>query len=157
MDDVRAVRPSSAARLIYPARTKARIECTVTVTLAVSAENGGIVTVSARHILIDGGDGDQNSFGEPQYLVEVSANWFNNRVKGYGDALLFKVERGRFRGVYIALTGRHTISMDEEFSKWRSASVIVHVVVQPNSNFKDGCGTIESIGMTFADLIDGDI
>jgi len=52
------------------------------------------------------GDGNQEYFSAPIYLLLTDAEWFPGCVPDYGEALLFVVDEGKHAGEYLVLSGR---------------------------------------------------
>lgn len=81
---------------------------------------------------IDGGDGDQDLFGDPLILQRVAAPWFDGRVGDFiGEAWLVRVTEGRKTGLLLALTPRTLGSIDVGIALHGWKSVIVHGIDYP--------------------------
>jgi hypothetical protein len=81
---------------------------------------------------IDGGDGDQDLFGEILILQRVTASWFRNRIgEFYGEAWLVRVIEGPRAGLLLALTPRTIGKIDDAIASFGWKSVIVHGIDYP--------------------------
>lgn len=99
---------------------------------------------------IDGGDGDQDLFGDPLILQRVAAPWFDGRVEDFiGEAWLVRVAEGPKTGLLLALTPRTLGSIDDGITSHGWKSVIVHGIDYPGYD-ADAYGARSAIGgMTF--------
>jgi hypothetical protein len=108
---------------------------------------------STPHYVIPSGDGDQNYFSEPIYLTEVHEPWFTGTIQGYGAALLFRVVAGKHVEKYIALTSRTQAGLADHIRKYSWASVVVHVIRDPNRGFHGSMNEVDSIGMATVEIV----
>jgi hypothetical protein len=101
---------------------------------------------------IDGGDGDQAFFSQPQILRLTEAAWFPSRVRR-GEALLFVVEGGQNSGEYIALTTRVMASLVDQIRDHGWASGVVHRIRNPTPSFDGSERDADPIGMAFIERL----
>lgn len=96
---------------------------------------------------IDGGDGDQDFFGQRVVLRRASTSWFPNKLPGWGTALLFQVVEGKFTGEFIAVTSRTNVPLEDHLSATGWGSVIVHRIRNPGPSFNPD-KDVDHIGMS---------
>lgn len=100
----------------------------------------------------DGGDGDQNWFGESFLAEQVKVPWFPPTIADE-PAYLLKVLTGHHRGEFIAITSRVVASLEEQLRVRDFISVVVHIVLDPGPGFRADGEHLTSIGMAAIEAI----
>jgi hypothetical protein len=108
--------------------------------------------MSKTYRLLDG-DGDQTYLGSPKLLRPVKRDWFNGRLVR-GDAMLFQIVEGEFKGDYVALTARTRANLREWLDKKGWASVVVQWISNPSSTFSENDEEAPPVGMTVVEDAD---
>jgi hypothetical protein len=105
---------------------------------------------------IDGGDGDQDLFGQILILQRVTAPWFGSRIGEFpGEAWLVRVIEGPKTGLLLALTPRTIGEIEDDIAANRWKSVIVHGIDYPGYNI-EAYGPRSIVGgMTFIEKESG--
>jgi hypothetical protein len=103
-------------------------------------------TMSKTYRLLDG-DGDPKYLGSPKLMKIVERDWFSGRL-ARGDALLFQVIDGEFRGDYVALTARTRVNLREWLDEKGWASVVVQWITNPGPSFSGNDDEAPPVGMT---------
>lgn len=93
------------------------------------------------------GDGDPKYLGSQKLIKLVERDWFSGRLVR-GNALLFQVVDGEFRGDYIALTARTQVNLREWLEKEGWASVVVQWINNPGPTFTENDEQAPPVGMT---------
>lgn len=100
----------------------------------------------------DGGDGDQDYFGESFIAERVIEPWFPSSIRR-GPAWLMKVLTGRHHGEYLALTSRVEASLADQMETRGWLSVVVHRVPEPHSEAPGDNADPQAIGMAAAEVV----
>jgi hypothetical protein len=81
---------------------------------------------------IDGGDGDQDLFGNRLILRRVFAPWFDGTIGQHpGEAWLVEVVEGKKQGLMLGLTPRTLGEISDDIAKQGWKSVVIHGIDFP--------------------------
>lgn len=101
----------------------------------------------ARTYRLLDGDGDPKYLGSAKLLKLVERDWFSGKLVR-GDAMLFQVIDGEFKGDYVALTARTRVELREWLHKKGWASVVVQWINNPSPTFSENDEEAPPVGMT---------
>ncbi|MEG3148853.1 hypothetical protein U1769_03055 [Sphingomonas sp. ZT3P38] len=101
---------------------------------------------------IDGGDGDQDFFGQPMIGLRVSEPWFTSTFPR-GEAYPLRLISGRYVGEYVAITSRQVASLSDQLANSPWISVVVHRLLRPGEGFSATIETAPAIGMAAVEAL----
>lgn len=102
--------------------------------------------------LLDG-DGDPKYLASPKLLKHVERDWFSGHL-ARGDAMLFEVIDGQFKGNYVALTARTRVNLREWLERKGWASVVVQWINNPSHTFSENDEEAPPVGMTVVEDVE---